>query len=172
MVTQQNLDKIANKISKEIDDFILSELIRYGTYMVNEVLPAQKQFKNLTGNTITSYGYGVYYRGEVKRIGFNSRLKPAIDDKLTKGQSVSNYVDYDSNLRTYFKANVKTDRGRGDKTSREFLRNFKTRHKFSIVFCTGTEYSQYLENIVHLNVLSEALESSKDDFLNSFKQMK
>lgn len=50
-------------IEKEVSRVILLNMERFGDDMVSRVLPEQAEFRNLTGNTITSYSYGIYLNG-------------------------------------------------------------------------------------------------------------
>ena len=42
---------------------------------------------------------------------------------------------------------------------------------FSVVMTTGTEYSEYLENVRNLNVLTDTFKSSKGIMLEELKPM-
>ena len=105
-------------------------------------------------------------------MGFNKHNPPPIRNKLIKGETVFDFEDYDGNIRTWFTADIDTDGGYGDNTSAQFLKNYKTKRQFSIVFTTGTEYSEYLEKIRKVNVLTDGFEYSMSAFIKSFKPVK
>lgn len=148
----------------------LEKLEELCKFMVETYLPEGKEFSDVTGNTITSYSYGIYYRGSLVLYG-NSNKKPAIMPKLSKGDQFYG-ISYDGFPGKYY-ATVKTDRGYGDDTAFEFLSSYRPEGKgFSVVITTGTEYSAYLENVKELNVLSESIDHFEGEFFHFFKPMK
>lgn len=166
----KQFDACVKNADKIITEAIIYHMENFGDQMVNEVLPSQAEFRNLTGNTLESYAYGIYLNGSLHTISMYSG-EPAIRLKLRKDEILRNFEDYDGYIRKYFKADVDTDRGYGSESSYRFLSSYKPSGKFSIIFTTGTEYSAYLENILNLNVLTDGFESSRTDFLNSFKKI-
>lgn len=165
----KQFEKCVENAMAYIPQVILPQLVEFGIHMVNNVIPGQAEFRNLTGNTLTSYAFGVYHEGKLYVMGFNKDAKPALRNKLVKGETVRDFTDYDGRHRTYFRADVDTNGELGRDTSAQFLQSYKPEFKYSIVFTTGTEYSAYLENVRDLNVLTEAFETSKTEFLQSFK---
>ncbi|MFT3994793.1 MAG: hypothetical protein QM660_10825 [Dysgonomonas sp.] len=164
----QQFDACMPNIEKEVDSVIIAHMEQFGDDMVNRVLPEQAEFRNLTGNTLTSYSYGIYLNGALQLMSYFNG-KSAIRRKLKKGEIVRDFVDYDGNYRTYFQANIDTDADFGVNSASLFLQTYKPKAKYSIIFTTGTEYSAYLENVRDLNVLTEGFEYSKNAFLSSFK---
>ena len=165
-----DLEVCRGNIEKVINAHIIEQMEEFGDEMIDSILPSQAEFRNLTGNTLTSYAYGVYLNGEIQTIGMYSG-KDAIRVKLNKGEILRGFTDYDGGLRTYFKADVDTDRGYGNASSRNFLTGYKPKGKYSLIFTTGTEYSAYLENVLNMNVLTDGFMETQSDFLNSFKQI-
>lgn len=155
-------------IEKEINRVMLVNLERFGDDMVDRVLPEQAEFRNLTGNTLTSYSYAIYLNGTLELLN-SFGGSPAIRRKLRKDEVVRDFVDYDENFRTYFKANVDTDGDYGVNSASMFLQTYKPKGKYSIVFTNGSEVSYYLENVRDINVLTEGFDHSRSAFLNSFK---
>lgn len=162
-------DVCINKIVQVTPSFIIPQMIRFGIQMVNEVIPSQQEFRNLTGNTLTSYAFGVYHNGKLEVIGFNKDSKPALRNKLVKGEVVRDFTDYDGNHRSYYIAEVDTDGDYGQTSSAIFLNSYRATGMYSIIFTTGTEYSAYLENVMNMNVLSDAYTLAKTDFIKSFR---
>ena len=156
-------------IEKVVTMHMVESLSKFGDYMIDKVLPEQAEFRNLTGNTLTSYAYGVYVNGVIHTIGLFKNGEPAIRIKLSKDETVRNFEDYDGSIRSYFTGDIDTDRGYGDEFSYRFLSGYTPKGKFSLVFTTGTEYSAYLENVLNLNVLTDSLDTVKSDLLKSFK---
>ncbi len=169
---REQFDKCANNVLKELHLYVVPQMVQYGMDMVNNILPMQSKYKNLTGNTITSYGFGVYHNGKLEVMGFNNAWKPALREKLRKDETVYDFYDYDGNRRLFFTATVDTDGNYGVRTSMDFLKSYRATGQFSIIFTTGTEYSKYLENLANLNVLSAGYEFSKSAFINSFRPVK
>lgn len=173
------MDSINVQFDKNIDNFLKDEyyyvvpqLIDFGINMVNYIIPEQAEYRNLTGNTLTSYAFGVYWFSKLEIMGFGNRFPPPLRNKLIKGESVYDFIDYDGIHRDWFTAKIATDAGYGKNTSIQFLKNYTCKEKYGIVFTTGTEYSEYLENVRKLNVLSEGRETAKNTFIKSFKPIK
>ena len=160
-------DKLASKAIQKIDTDMFIQLDAYGENMVDNIIPLQRGFKNLTGNTITSFAYGTYINKVLKQVGMYNG-KAAIRVKLTKGE-VFTGIDYDGDYRKHFVAEIETDQGLGTNTSMKFLQEYIPTGYYSIVFTTGTEYSEFLENRLHFNVLTDARTFSIQSFIRSFK---
>ena len=168
----KQFEEIQNSIYKNLYYEIVPQMIDFGIRMVSNILPNQSEYRNLTGNTITSLAFGVYYMGNLEIMGFNNHYPPPIRNKLIKGEELFNFEDYDGNIRKYYRAKIQTDAGYGTNTSMEFLQSYKPIGQFAIVFTTGTEYSEYLEKTRKLNVLSDGYDYSITAFLSSFKPIK
>lgn len=160
-------DNIAAKITKNVDEYMMQQMEAYGENMIDNIIPLQAGFKNLTGNTLTSFAYGTYLNKKLYNIGI-FKGKSAKRWKLTAGEIFSG-EDYDGNNRNYFKAEIDTDLGYGKDTSISFLESYTPKGVYSLVFTTGTEYSTYLETNLHLNVLTDARTYSIANFIRSFK---
>lgn len=168
---ESQFDLGIKKVQEISYTYQLEKLEELCKFMVETYLPEGKEFSDVTGNTVTSYSYGIYYKGSLVSYG-DSNKKPAIRVKLTNGENFSGTA-YDGNEIEYFKAKVKTDQGYGNDTAFEFLSSYRPKGKgFSVVITTGTEYSAYLENVRELNVLSESIDHFEGEFLHFFKPMK
>lgn len=161
-------DNMISKAMPNIDTGIFLQMDSFGENMVDNIIPIQRGFKNLTGNTITSFAYGIYINKVLEQVGMYNG-KSAIRVKLTKDEIFSG-VDYDGDLRKYYKADVETDQGTGVNTSLKFLEGYIPKGNYAIVFTTGTEYSVYLEAL-GFNVLSDSRLFSIQSFVNSFKKI-
>lgn len=166
-IEEQFKDSIVN-FEKIVANHMAFEMSRFGDRMIDNVLPKQAEFRNLTGNTITSFAYGVYINHKIHTIGLFSG-EPAIRVKLSKGEVLRNFTDYDGNTRQYFVADIDTDRTYGNDTSYQFLSKYKPKGKYALIFTTGTEYSAYLENVLNLNVLTDSIDTVRSELLRSFK---
>lgn len=161
-----------NNAFKDMYYDIIPQMVQFGIKMVTDILPNQADYRNLTGNTFTSYAFGVYYMGKIDTMGFNNKSEPALCNKLMKGDVLMDFEDYDGNWREMFIAKINTDGKLGRNTSLQFLQNYRCLRQYGIVFTTGTEYSEYLENVRKLNVLTKAVDTSKTAFIKSFKPIK
>lgn len=169
---QDQFQVIQTNTNKVVDAYMEKQLVDFGIHMVNEALPSQQEFRNLTGNTLTSYAFGVYVNGALRAMGFNKDAKAPLRNKLIKDEIVYDFTDYDGNFRDYFRAEVDTDAGYGQSSSVQFLQSYKSRAKYSIIFTTGTEYSAYLENSLNLNVLSDGVDYAASAILKSFQPIR
>lgn len=170
-ITKQ-FEAAQNEIHKNMYHYIIPQLTRFGIHMVSNVLPNQARYRNLTGNTITSLAFGIYYLGKLDIMGFNNHYPPPIRNKLIRGEELYDFEDYDGNIRKYYPAKVNTDAGFGKNSSMEFLKSYQSARQYAIVFTTGTEYSEYLEKTRGLNVLSDGYDYSISAFIKSFKPVK
>lgn len=109
------------------------------------------EFHNLTFNTQDSYGGAVYFKGKIYGSPYFLEQKASAGTKSMQ---------------------VKTDGQFGHEKSLDFLRSYKPRSEFEICVTTGTEYSQFLERVRGLDVLTEAFELAKDACLMSFRPIK
>lgn len=151
-----------------IDNHIIGEMRKFGTEMIDNIIPVKRGFKDLTGNTITSFAYGIYLEGNLVEVELYSG-DPPVRRKLSKGE-IFDGVDYDGNKR-YFIGTVDTNQSFGSETSISFLSKYKTLNRYSIVFTTGTEYSELLES-KGLNVLTDGKITAITSFIQSFKPIK
>ena len=149
--------------------------ITVGNALLNDA-ELSAEYRNLTGNTLTSLSFGFYENYNLKEFILLENGKPPIRRKLTKGEVVGDFLDYDGNVRSVFKADIDTDGGWGSSTSYQFLSGYKPQQSTSIVITTGTEYSEYLEQELGLNVLTDTRDEARMNgrvmFLNAFKKIK
>jgi len=144
-------DAVFKAAKRRIWDLVWPNLYEALVSLAHELIQSAefvKGYKNLTGNTLTSYAVGIYKDGALIEIIQNSNLRPPVRVKLTCGEVWEDFRDYDGNFRKWFVGIVETDRGWGDETSINFLTSYDPPFRGSktgIVMCTGTEYSEFLE---------------------------
>ena len=144
-------DAVFKAAKRRIWDLVWPNLYEALVSLAHELIQSAefvKGYKNLTGNTLTSYAVGIYKDGALIEIIQNSNLRPPVRVKLTRGEVWEDFRDYDGNLRKWFVGIVETDSGWGDETSINFLTSYDPPFRGSktgIVMCTGTEYSEFLE---------------------------
>lgn len=157
------------KAGKLVHEHIVMQLMDFSDRLIH-LAQMEKDYSNLTGNTVTSYMCGIYFRGKLTDVILDDGIKPPIRVKLTKGERFHG-ISYDGRLRD-FVGEVATDRGYGDDFSMKFLAKYKpSSDGYAMVMCTGTEYSEFLERSYHFNVLTEISAEARRAFLNSFKPM-
>lgn len=115
----------------------------------------QKEFMGFTGQTQTSYMAGVFHNGKLVGTVDNTYTKKPVFRKLRMGESKYLKHPYEGKPRAA-KGYVWTDGGEGRDTSVAFLRSYKGVPKkgWAVVVTTGTEYSEYIESVRRLNVLT------------------
>nr|DAN25965.1 MAG TPA: hypothetical protein [Caudoviricetes sp.]DAN49066.1 MAG TPA: hypothetical protein [Caudoviricetes sp.] len=127
-----------------------------------------------TGNTITGYACGLYVNGALTYYYSNGdKMKSPVRVKLSKGETDYLSPDYGGRNRR-FTGTVDTDKGFGKDFSFKYLSRYKSKAKngFEIVVCSGTEYSSYIENVWHGNVLTDTFERAPNILAKNFKPMK
>lgn len=149
-----------------------AELLRQGQQALQHAVRSYKSPQGpLTGNTITSYCAGIYIDGtlyEIYRHG--DGMKAPVRVKLTKGETApAGFIDWAGNARKRaFTGSVDTDGGYGSDTAVKFLRSYRpgTSDGVSVVICSGTEYSEYIEQRMNGNVMTGTWGAAKSIFSN------
>lgn len=158
---------------------IADSLVEAAYYLLVDA-ETNKEYHNLTGNTLTSYMCGVYVNGKIRKIVTMYDADMGIDrpkrGKLYRGNgSGTVYVeDYDTGKFIHVKKYnlIDTDRDFGENTSRKFLMSYKTKpNSVALVMCTGTEYSELLESIKKLNVLVQTYRNAERIIQNNWKKI-
>lgn len=133
-------------------------------------VPRHREFLGFTGNTQTSYACGVYVDGKLNSIELQQNwLTPPVRKKVGNGKWVYLRNPYEGRARSV-RGKVDVDNMYGQETSVAFLRSFNApRNRLCIVMTTGTEYSVYLEQVSHLDVLTGTFEAAKVILAQGFK---
>lgn len=120
-----------------------------------------RQFVGFTGNTQTSYMAGVYMYGRLQGIVYQrTSTQPTRRMKIPKGKTVYLSNPYEGNPRAV-KGMVDIYENHGLQTSLKFLQGYKSSPKgIGIVITTGTEYSEYIESVRHLDVLTNTFKDA------------
>lgn len=159
-----------------IEYAIIERLKRVAEKLIVDAELAQ-EYQNLTGNTLTSYAIGIYARGELREFIDIFEVDEALDKptrpKLSTGKGWITIKKYGGGTAQVFQDTLEpTDGGYGYVSSRRFLEYYNPKtNGFELVMCTGTEYSEYLEER-GLNVLTETYMISPRVFLNNLKQIR
>lgn len=131
-----------------------------------------REFLGFTGNTQTSYACGIYVDGQLEGIvtqrNWNS---PPVRKKVGLGEWAWLRNPYEGKSRSV-KGKVQITGDFGLDTSIKFLQSYKAaKNKVQIVMTTGTEYSELLEVVANLDVLTGTFEAAKDILARGFKPM-
>ena len=136
-------------------------------------VPKHREFLGFTGNTQTSYACGIYVDGRLEGIMTqdNWRAQP-VRGKVPMGQWVWLRNPYEGRPRSV-KGEVRITKPYGLQTSVDFLKSYRAaKNKVSIVMTTGTEYSELLEVVANLDVLTGTYEAAKTILAQGFKPMR
>ena len=151
-------DEGIRKAKELVSGYIFDVLTKCCEELIQDALDNKSGFRNLTGNTITSYACGLFMDG---------RFSYFVCSETFVG------VSYDNQNRR-FTGTIETDKGYGEAFSFDFLKRYKSesRKGFEIVMCTGTEYSTYLENVLNADVLTGTFQRAQNTLFKNFKPMK
>ena len=155
------------KANAIIEQRINAALYRLGMYYLQHAID-NKEYSNLTGNTITSTSFGLYKDYQLQQVIFIS-MKEAIRTKLIKGEWFDEPFDYDGNVRS-FQGKIDTDAAYGKDLARDFLMQYRPLKPNAIVLTTGTEYSTYIENELDSNVLTQTRDEAKNTMIQMFNK--
>lgn len=154
-----------------IVDHLYGELYVLCERLLEEV-PRHREFLGFTGNTQTSYACGLYVDGKLRGIVYQKNwTRPPVSRKVKMGRLVWLREPYEGRARSV-RGKVQTEDDYGQTTSYKFLQGYKARKDcLQIVMTTGTEYSEYLEGVGHLDVLTGTFEAAKGILAQGFKPM-
>lgn len=178
-VTNRNVKTFIDGIRKAkiaIEYAVIERLKRAAEELIVDAEFAQG-YQNLTGNTLTSYAIGIYYKGELREFIDIFEVDEGIDKptrpKLSTGKGWITIERYGGGKAHVLQDTLeKTDGDYGYNTSRRLLEYYTPKTDgFELVMCTGTEYSEYLEDR-GLNVLTETFMLSPRVFLNNLKRIR
>lgn len=131
----------------------------------------EREYDGFTGNTQTSYACGIYYNGGLMgMVIYGDTMRRPVHVKIRKGERVFLRSPYEGKARSVI-GRVDVDGEWGADSAADFLSSYRPFIKkgFSVVMTTGTEYSEYLENVRNLNVLTDTFQSSKRIVLEEIK---
>ena len=135
---------------------------------------SKKKYQGFTGNTQTSYTCGLYIDGRLTyAIVQDTYSRKPVRLKVERGETVYLEHPYEGEARAVT-GKVEVDNRYGKDTAFSFLKSYKKTPKkgFAVVVTTGTEYSEYIENVRNLNVMTETWFDVKPLFTKQLKPMK
>lgn len=132
-----------------------------------------KEHGDLTGNTMTSFTVGIYRDGrlyDVINLIDVANLDYPKYKKLVRDNVVYTVERYDGRGVSVVDGSklIDTDGKFGFEFARSFLESYKPPFSkgWGLVLTTGTEYSEYLEDVRSLNVLTETMMFAGNVFNN------
>ena len=156
--------QIQRVLQNALKDAFASAVAQYAPRVV-EMADDNREFTQFTGNTVSSYMAGVYKDGTLFN-AFTPEGRGAAYPKVQKDETVylSNPVE---GMARSVKGTVDIVTDYGEELSREVLAQQSPQGGTGMVVTTGTEYSQYLEKVHGLDVLtdtySEVANSARND---------
>lgn len=165
-------DEGMKKARRIIQDYLYAAIERSCMKLIDHALKS-KEYQGFTGNTQTSYVCGIYHNGKLLgAFASGDNMRKPIRLKVGKGQRIFLKNPYEGKARSVT-GRVDVDQEFGAESAAKFLMSYKPHVKkgFSVVMTTGTEYSEYLENVRNLNVLTDTFQSSKGIVLEELKPM-
>lgn len=137
-------------------------------------MASRKEYQGFTGNTQTSYTCGLYIDGRLTyAIVQDTYSSKPVRLKVGRGETVYLENPYEGKARAVT-GEAKVDNRYGKDTAFSFLKSYKKTPKkgLAVVVTTGTEYSEYIENVRNLNVMTETRVDAKPLFTKQLKPMK
>ena len=121
-----------------------------------------REFTGFTGNTQLSYACGVYVNGELKHVSFQHNWNgPTVRMKVRKGKVVYLENPFEGEARA-IKGMAEIVVNHGPELSLQQIEQFRApRRGVFLLMTTGTEYSTFLEEEAHLNVLTKTKENAQ-----------
>lgn len=132
-----------------------------------------REFQGFTGNTQTSYMGGIYINGRLAEIvRERDYTEPPRTKKIPKGRARYLSNPYEGKPR-WMRAKGDSTNEYGAETSERFLRSYtpKVKKGLDICICTGTEYSDYLETVRGLDVLTATWMQAEKVLLSSLRPL-
>ena len=162
------------KAKKVIQNVVGSHIYNILARVCDDLLAdavVSKEFQGFTGNTQTSYACGLYINGSLKYY-VNQKMwsRSPVRKKIPKGVRVFLSKPYEGNARAVT-GRVDVDDLYGKDSSFDFLKSYKgfSINSFGIVMTTGTEYSEYIESVHNLNVLTDTFQRAKQILSKNLK---
>jgi hypothetical protein len=148
---------------KKIEQAIQNSLHWAAEELVHRALQ-NRTYTGFTGNTQTSYACGIYVRGTlVEVVHSQSFQERPVHLKIRYGKVL--YLEHpyeDSGRGRARKGMVPVNNLEGIETSLKFLNSYKApKNGVAMVMTTGTEYSEWLEEYVRLDVLSRTRQEAE-----------
>lgn len=173
-MSHDNIKTLENGFAKGvrmIEDVIFNSLADAADKLLVRA-STNRQFRGFTGNTQTSYACGLYQYGKLVHVSVQRNWnEPPRRIKIAKGKSVYLKNPYEGHARKITgKADVTEEYG--IELSLKYLQEYKAPKKgIALVMTTGTEYSEYIEQSLNLDVLTNTYKDALSIINSSWKKI-
>lgn len=162
------------KAQAAIEGYMQEKMVESAIKLLLEVAK-QREFQGFTGNTQTSYTCGIYFDGRLIKGGI---IHQGVWTERPRRKKVQ-FGEYAYLKRPYEgrprgvrgMVDITSDRW-GQHTAEDFLKEHKApRGSLALVMTTGTEYSEYIEEVHGLDVLTGTYLQAMKILSSTFKTM-
>lgn len=154
-----------------IEETLLSSLTDAADALLVDV-SKNRTFMGFTGQTQTSYACGLYLNGKLEHVSVQKNWNtPPVRMKVQNGQVVYLKNPYEGQARVVV-GRVDIVEPEGLALSLQQLQNYKApKVGVALMITTGTEYSELLEAVRHLDVLTRTFSDAPSIIQNSWKKI-
>lgn len=163
MSNKEVLEKGFESALKTIEQTIHTSLHWAAVELVHRAL-VNRGYTGFTGNTQTSYTCGIFLNGNLVEVVDSASLQePPVRRKIGFGSDVYLENPYEGRPRSRHGYVPTNQNEYGSDTALKFINSYKApKRGIAMVMTTGTEYSEFLEQIFNLDVLTRTFkEASK-----------
>ena len=155
---------------------VQNSLITTLTLMCDDVfrdMAQNKEYTGFTGNTQTSYTCGLYINSKlVYYVNQYTWNRKPVRKKVPKGVYVYLEKPYEGHARNVY-GEVGVDNRYGADTALAFLKSYSApKNTIALVATTGTEYSEYIESVLGLNVMTDTWQKIASILKRNIKPVK
>lgn len=156
---------------RQIETTLLVSLHWAAVELVHSAL-ISRGYMGFTGNTQTSYMCGIFLEGRLREVvDLSSELPAPIHRKIRNGQYLYLEHPYEGHPRGR-QGYVDVNNMSGAETSLRFLNNYKAPQQgLALVMTTGTEYSEFLEEMFNLDVLTRTFMRAPQIMAKNWKKI-
>lgn len=170
---RKTLETAFDAYNEAIREWVLECLVNSAKDLLQSVA-RHREFQGFTGHTQTSYSCGIYVNGNITHIIHqeNWNAPPARLTKVPKGWSVYLMRPYEGTER-WVRGSVDVNDLSGLQTSINFLQGYNKAPKkgWCLVITTGTEYSEIIETVRGLDVLSGTAQEAESIINRNWKPL-
>lgn len=161
--------QIQRVLQNALKDAFASAVAQYAPRVV-EMADDNRGFTQFTGNTVSSYMAGVYKDGELIHTSYDGSA-PVVHDKIEKGETVHLDNPVEGSPRSVTGMVDIVVRPNGTDLSFKMLAEERPMGGTGMVMTTGTEYSQYLERVHKLDVLTDTYSEVANNARNDLQRI-
>ena len=162
MNNSRALDNGFKKAKEIIHDRMLKGLIVEADKLAEKAYESYQSPKmGFTGQTWTGTAVGVYINGNLEYVVTTRNIGakiPPVRSKLSNGENAFletpyGYLMGESDGNRFFRSIISSDGGDSEKDAIDFLQSHKNTGSYGITVVNGSEYANYIENVMGGDVL-------------------